>query len=413
MANSGLLARCLSGEVTASELEALIRREDPRLHAWVETRLETETHDGPLRGVPYGAKDIIETKGYRTSYGSPLYAGRMGESDAAIIRLLRSRGAVLMGKTQTTAFAFFDPAPTRNPRRPDHTPGGSSSGSAAAVAAGMVPFAIGSQTQGSIIRPASFCGVVGIKPTYGLLPVEGMLPFAPTLDTVGFFTQTALDLRLLWQALGYAVDGELPPVYGVIELPVGARMRETFRRSLDILAAYGCRIERVSPQPGFERLWQAVQCVNRYEGARTHEQRYREYGTAIGLKLAQLVRDGLETSEASYREALATIDEMKLQLARVFTKYPILLSPAAPGPAPRGLGSTGDPRCNGPWTGLGVPVVCIPMPVGDALPLGLQMAAAWHHEASLIAAACHLQALLKIEDSPQTSPRRPEYPENR
>src|ERR1700680_1512640 len=150
-----------------------IRELEPSIHAWVQVQPERPTADGPLSEIPFGAKDIIETKGMATEYGSPIYRGRLGAADAAIIREMRSHGAILLGKTVTTAFAYRTPGPTRNPRNLDHTPGGSSSGSAAAIAAGMVPFTIGEQTRGSMIRPASYCGVTGFKPTYDLLSMEG------------------------------------------------------------------------------------------------------------------------------------------------------------------------------------------------------------------------------------------------
>src|SRR6266852_3450924 len=181
-----------------------IRAADASIQAWVQVLPQKPTGNGKLSGIPFGAKDIIETKGLATEYGSPIYKGRIGTEDAAIVRDLRSRGAVLMGKTQSTAFAYRTPAPTRNPRNLEHTPGGSSSGSAAAVAAGMVPVAIGTQTGGSVLRPASFCGVTGFKASYGLLPMEGVLPLAKSLDTLGFFTQTPGDMLALWEALGYS-----------------------------------------------------------------------------------------------------------------------------------------------------------------------------------------------------------------
>jgi Asp-tRNA(Asn)/Glu-tRNA(Gln) amidotransferase A subunit family amidase len=184
-----------------------IRELEPSIHAWVVVQPERPTADGPLSEIPFGVKDIVETKGMATEYGSPLYKGRVGTADAAIIRDLRSRGAILLGKTVTTAFAYRTPGPTRNPRNVDHTPGGSSSGSAAAVAAGMVPFTIGEQTRGSMIRPASFCGVTGFKPTYDLLPTEGMLPFAKSLDTLGLYTHTPADMIALWKAMGKPVAG--------------------------------------------------------------------------------------------------------------------------------------------------------------------------------------------------------------
>src|SRR5437667_1742804 len=180
-----------------------IRAMDSSIKAWVEVSPQRPTGNGKLLEIPFGAKDIIETKGLATEYGSPIYKGRIGTEDAAIVRELRSRGAVLMGKTQSTAFAYRTPAPTRNPRNLEHTPGGSSSGSAAAVAAGMVPFAIGTQTGGSVLRPASFCGVTGFKPTYGLLPMQGVLQFAKSLDTLGLFTHRPADMLAFWEAMGH------------------------------------------------------------------------------------------------------------------------------------------------------------------------------------------------------------------
>src|SRR4029077_17456903 len=164
---------------------------DQELRAWVEVAPQDPLGSGPLDGIPFGVKDIFETRGLPAGFGAPAYSSRKGQADAALVMQLRSPGAAMMGKTQTTALASFDPSPTRNPRNPDYTPGGSSSGSAAAVAAGLVPFALGSQTQGSVIRPASYCGAAGFKPTFGLLSLEGVLPFAPSLDTAGLFTQDA------------------------------------------------------------------------------------------------------------------------------------------------------------------------------------------------------------------------------
>ena len=178
-----------------------IRTLDPSIHAWVTVDPQPATGRGPLSGVPFGAKDIIDTQKLPTQYGSPIYRGRIASDDAAIVTTLRSLGAILVGKTHTTAFAYRDPAPTRNPHSLQHTPGGSSSGSAAAVAAGMVPLGLGTQTQGSVIRPASFCGIVGFKPTYGVLSMEGILPFAESLDTLGFFTRTVDEMIEVWDAL--------------------------------------------------------------------------------------------------------------------------------------------------------------------------------------------------------------------
>src|SRR5215475_9579612 len=182
-----------------------IRDMDPSIRAWVQVLPQRPTGQGKLSEIPFGVKDIIETRGLATEYGSPIYKGRIGSADAGIVRDLRQRGGILLGKTQCTAFAYFTPPPTRNPRDLEHTPGGSSSGSAAAVAAGMVPFALGTQTRGSVLRPASYCGVTGFKASYGLLSLDGVLPCAKSLDTLGLFTHSAADMLALWEALGYPV----------------------------------------------------------------------------------------------------------------------------------------------------------------------------------------------------------------
>src|SRR5712671_1256386 len=224
-----------------------IRELEPSIHAWVKVQPERPTADGPLSEIPFGAKDIIETQEMATEYGSPLYKGRIGTKDAAIIREMRSRGAILLGKTVTTAFAYRTPGPTRNPRNLDHTPGGSSSGSAAAVAAGMVPFTIGEQTRGSMIRPASYCGITGFKPTYDLLPTEGMLPVSKSLDTLGLFTHTPTDMLALWKALGHPTGSEEQFAFGSPE-PIPdcePEMANAFRQALSALRTAGASIQSV------------------------------------------------------------------------------------------------------------------------------------------------------------------------
>src|SRR5688572_10082920 len=210
-----------------------IRASDSSIHAWVQVMPPRPTGDGPLAQIPFGAKDIMETRGLSTEYGSPIYKGRIGTSDAGIVQVLRSRGAVLMGKTHTTAFAYREPAPTVNPRNREHTPGGSSSGSAAAVAAGMVPFALGTQTMGSVLRPASYCGVTGFKGTYGLVSLEGVLPFATSLDTLGYFTHTPADMLTLWEAMGHSIGQAEDVAIGApdpipqVEAPMTAAFQST------------------------------------------------------------------------------------------------------------------------------------------------------------------------------------------
>jgi Asp-tRNA(Asn)/Glu-tRNA(Gln) amidotransferase A subunit family amidase len=389
----GLLSRFLEArEAGGAGVDALLRgcldriaARDGDLRAWVEVNRQPATGDGPLAGVPFGVKDIFETRGLATEYGSPLYAGRKGERDAALVATLRRQGGIMVGKTQTTSFAFFDPAPTRNPRAPGRTPGGSSSGSAAAVADGMVPFALGSQTQGSVIRPASYCGIAGFKPTYALLPVDGVLPFAPSLDTVGLFTSTAGDMLALWQRMGFPAMGEVRTHrLGYLDLPAEPEMAAAFREALLRLRAAGFSVEHVAMEGEFEAARAASRAVNWYEGARTHRKRWERYGPGIGVKLAALVEEGLAMPEERYREAVETIVRAKQIFLELFQIYPAVLTPAAPGRAPEGLASTGDPRMNAAFTGLGSPAVTVPLPVGSAPPLGLQIAAAPGNDSALL-----------------------------
>jgi Asp-tRNA(Asn)/Glu-tRNA(Gln) amidotransferase A subunit family amidase len=365
------------------------------IHAWVQVAPQPATGAGPLDGVPFGVKDIIETRGLATEYGSEIYRGRIGTEDAGIVRELRDRGAILLGKTQTTAFAYRTPPPTRNPRNLAHTPGGSSSGSAAAVAAGMVPFALGTQTQGSVLRPASYCGVTGFKPTYGLLPVEGVLPFAPTLDTLGLFTPTAEDMLRLWDAMGHATGREEAIVFGAPDPAprVDPEMQAAFSRAVDTLRAGGATVVSLDIGGLLETLFEATTRVMTYEGARVHQQRYAEYGDRIGPPLVDIVRSGMAIADADYRAARRTIDDGRIEMQRRFADAPVILVPAATGPAPRGLEWTGDARMNSPWTALGTPAISIPMPV-DGLPLGLQLVADVGHDGRVLRAAVHAAGLL-------------------
>src|SRR4029077_8480869 len=269
-----------------------IRELEPSIHAWVQVQPERPTGDGPLSEIPFGVKDIVETKGMATEYGSPLYKGRGGTEDAALIRERRSRGAILLGKTVTTAFAYRTPGPTRNPRNLDHTPGGSSSGSAAAGAEGMVPFTIGEQTRGSMIRPASYCGITGFKPTHDLLPMEGVLPLAKSEDTLGLYTHTAADMLVLWKALGHPEGSEEQFSFGAPE-PIRdcePEMAKAFRQSLSLLRRAGVRITTVEISEMLKKLEAANDLITLYEGARFHESPLKEFGARLDQPLAALVR---------------------------------------------------------------------------------------------------------------------------
>ena len=383
-----------------------IRTLDPRIQAWVQVAPQPALGDGPLAGIPFGAKDIMETRGLSTEYGSAIYKGRLGNTDAAIVTSLRRRGAILLGKTHTTAFAYRTPAPTRNPRNLEHTPGGSSSGSAAAVAAGMVPFALGTQTRGSILRPASYCGVTGFKPTYGLVPIDGVLPYAKSLDTVGFFTHTPADMLALWEAMGHSsglpavaprgaeVGGDAPLSVGVPDpMPdVDAEMAAALQNAIDTIRRAGIRTQSVDIAELLRILDAATNDVAFYEAARFHEQRWKEHGARL-LELADLVKTGLQMPKERYVRALEQIRQGRSRMAELYKTTPIILAPAATGAAPEGLSYTGDPRINAPWTGLGTPAVSIPMPVGG-LPLGLQVTANRGEDARVLRAAVQLHRAL-------------------
>jgi Asp-tRNA(Asn)/Glu-tRNA(Gln) amidotransferase A subunit family amidase len=381
-----------------------IRELDPKIHAWAVVQPERPTADGPLSEIPFGAKDIIETQGMATEYGSPLYKGRMGTADAAIIREMRSRGAVLLGKTVTTAFAYRTSGPTRNPRNLEHTPGGSSSGSAAAVAAGMVPFTIGEQTRGSMLRPASYCGVTGFKPTHDLLPMEGVLPLAKSQDTLGLYTHTPTDMLALWKALGHPEGREEQFVFGAPEpMPVcEPEMAHAFQQSVALLRGAGVGIRNINISGMLKELEEANDLITLYEGARFHEARLKEYGDKLDQPLAELVRDGLKITAEKYNEAVKLVSHGRTRMAEFFASTPVILTPAATGAAPLGLSTTGDPAMNAPWTALGTPAISIPMPVVSGLPLGLQLTANLGQDARVLRAAIHLQS--RFDAEPKISP---------
>jgi Asp-tRNA(Asn)/Glu-tRNA(Gln) amidotransferase A subunit family amidase len=372
-----------------------IRTLDGSIHAWVQVLPQKPTGTGKLSEIPFAAKDIMETRGLSTEYGSPIYRGRIGTADAAIVRDMRGRGAILLGKTHTTAFAYRTPAPTRNPRNLEHTPGGSSSGSAAAIAAGMVPVAFGTQTRGSVLRPASYCGVTGFKASYGLLPMEGVLPFAKSLDTLGLFTHTPADMLALWDAMGHSVGQTEDFALGVPDpMPeVEPVMAAAFRNAVSMLRRAGASIRSIDIADMLVKLDQAAITVMFYEGARFHQQRFKEHGSRLA-DMADLVREGLQIPVARYDEARRYITECKARIAEIYKATPVILVPAATGPAPAGLTSTGDPRMNAPWTALGTPAISIPMPVQTGLPLGLQLTADHGQDARLLRTAVRVNRML-------------------
>jgi Asp-tRNA(Asn)/Glu-tRNA(Gln) amidotransferase A subunit family amidase len=337
---------------------------------------------GPLHGVPIGIKDLIDTIDMPTGYGSPIYAGHRPAWDAACVALLRAAGAVILGKTVTTEFAMFTPGKAANPHHPGHTPGGSSSGSAAAVADSMVPLALGTQTAGSIIRPASFCGVVGYKPTHGQFPVAGIKALSETLDTLGGMARSVADLALLRAAF---VGGparlqalEHAPRLGLCRTPQWPHATAATREALDAaarqLAAAGATVRELELPAEFANLAAVQETIQVFEGARCCAYELTRHRERLSQKLLELLAPAEGISYAAYAEALALAETCRRQLETLFTDYDALLVPSAPGEAPAGLEATGNPLFNRMWTLLHTPAVNLPGLTGPkGLPVGVQV----------------------------------------
>lgn len=355
---------------------------------------------GPLHGVPVGIKDLIDTVDMPTSYGSPIYAGHRPAWDAACVALLRAAGAVILGKTVTTEFAMFTPGKTANPHNVAHTPGGSSSGSAAAVTAGMVPLALGTQTAGSIIRPASFCGVVGYKPTHGQFPVAGIKALSHTLDTLGGFARSVADFALL-RAVLVGGPAQLPaleraPRLGLCRTPQWPYATDATRAALESagqrLAAAGAEVRELPLPPAFAHLTAAQETVQIFEGARCCAYELTAHRDRLSAKLLELLAPATSLTYAAYAEALALAATCRRQLETVFTDCDALLVPSAPGEAPAGLDTTGDPLFNRMWTLLHTPAVTLPGHTGPhGLPVGVQVIGPLGMDERLLAIAAWMQ----------------------
>jgi Asp-tRNA(Asn)/Glu-tRNA(Gln) amidotransferase A subunit family amidase len=359
----------------------------------------------PLYGVPVGVKDIFHVDGFPTRAGSELPPEALAGPQAETVTALLDAGAVVLGKTVTTEFAYFEPGPTRNPHDLDRTPGGSSSGSAAAVAAGMVPLALGSQTIGSVIRPASFCGVVGVKPSYDRLPLEGVLPLSPSADHVGFFTQDAAGARIAADVL--APEWEDPegepggtPVIGVPHENYLSQADEAmvaqFERKLDELASAGYEIRRTDALGDIEPVNERHRDMVAAEAALEHAALYEEYGDHYGDGTVELLEDGREVDVGRLADARNGRRTLRADLTRRMdeTAVDVWAAPAAPGPAPEGIDTTGDPVMNLPWTHAGLPTVGLPAGELGGLPVGIQFAGRFGADEQLLAWAASLQGAL-------------------
>ena len=358
---------------------------------------------GPLAGIPIGIKDIVDVEGMPTRAGSPLTSDDIARHDAPVVARLRSAGAVILGKLATTEWAFLDPAPTRNPWNLRHTPGGSSAGAAAAVAAGMCLAAIGSQTGGSIVRPAAYCGVAGFKPTYGVVSTDGVVPLAPSLDHVGPIGRTVGDLQALWQVISEATDrGDvrtdamasdaqqtLPPRLALVETffmqNADRAVRASVRSALGILQQAGATITDAVLPESFAEVHAMHGRILAWEAARYHRLMFEMHPTQFGPNVARLIQEGLALLRAAYDEALLHQARFQQHLTECFTDIDALVMPATETTAPASLDTTGNPWFNSPWSYAGIPVVSLPCSLADdGLPVALQLVGLAHDEASLL-----------------------------
>jgi len=405
-----LQAGLLSCEELVTACLARIEELDPTIQAWVRLRAEPAldearaidagtdgaTIDRPLAGIPVGLKDIIATAGLETSAGSRVLRGWVPDDDAVAVRRLRRHGAIVLGKTVTTEFASADPAPTRNPADPAHTPGGSSAGSAAAVAADQCLGALGTQTAGSILRPAAYCGAVGFKPTYDAVSREGVIPLAWSMDHVGPITKTVEDAALLYEALRGEPPTAGPPPDGH-RFTVGVTDRYFDTDDPHMVAAFGTAlaaarelgwdVRTVRLPASFEAAAQAAMVVITAEIAAVHEDWFREQPDAYGPQLRELIEAGQRILAATYLRGQRLRRQATEEMRALFDDVDLVMTPTTPAPAPSGFGTTGDASYNLPFSSFGMPALSVPVPASTThLPTGVQFVADHHWEAGLLEA---------------------------
>lgn len=365
--------------------------------------------DGVLFGVPVGLKDIIDTCNLPTGDGTPLHAGRMPRHDAALVWRLRAAGALVMGKTVTTEMATYSPGKTRNPHNPEHTPGGSSSGSAAAVAAGHVPLAVGTQTNGSVIRPASYCGVIGFKPSFGMIARTGVLKQSPTLDQMGVFGRSVADVALLAQVLTGHDENDLatrpravppllhtamqeppvPPTLAWVRTPFWGRVEPDAQAAFEeLVGLLGERIKPFDLPPSAADAVQWHRTIMEAEIAGSYEADYGRGRDQMSASLREQIERGLAITAVEHRKASERIAVINEGFEGVFDHFSALLTPATLGTAPQGLASTGDPIMCTLWTYAGMPAITLPLLRGaNGLPLGVQLVGQRGDDARLLRTA--------------------------
>lgn len=436
-ASRSIWEKKLSPAKLADSLLKRIDKLEPVIHAWVTLDAEAviraaearskEAEEGklrgPLHGIPIGIKDIYLTEGVRTTAGSKLMSGFIPQQDATAVSRLKNEGAIILGKTETTEYAYTDPAPTRNPWNPKHTPGGSSSGSAAAVSAGMCPGALGSQTGGSTIRPAAYCGIVGLKPTYGRISRYGMFPLAWTLDHVGILTRNVRDAALLLEVISgrdskdptsstlsfpsYSakVNDTSPPKLGVLKgffydyasESVKKSMNETVKR----LESAGAETTEVRPPRILDLVLPSHRIIMSTEAASVHEEDFNRNPEDFRPKIRGLIASGLLTPASTYLKAQRIRTIFVKEVSQIIEPYDCLIIPSTPATAPRGLANTGDASFNSPWSLCGLPTISIPSGLTKRrLPLGLQIIGKSYDEETLLQTSQWCEKVLSFDSRP-------------
>jgi Asp-tRNA(Asn)/Glu-tRNA(Gln) amidotransferase A subunit family amidase len=349
----------------------------------------------PLFGELVGIKDIFRVDGFETRAGSSLPPEALKGMEAESVSRLKEAGALILGKTVTTEFAYFSPGPTRNPKNLAYTPGGSSSGSAAAIAAGLSALTLGTQTIGSIVRPASFCGVVGIKPSYERISRSGVIPLAPSLDHVGFFAPNMTEARraapLLYKDWDDRIEPRKRPILGIPDGPYLMNVSELglahFKVVCNKLAMSGYELRHAAVMPDFPEIRARHNIILAAEAARVHAAWFEQYGDRYAAKTSELIQSGQNVSASELAEALQGQKRLRAELNAAMYAHQIDLwiSPSTPGPAPKGLDSTGDPVMNLPWTQAGMPALNLPSGLSpEGLPMGLQVTAGWATDEALL-----------------------------
>lgn len=360
---------------------------------------------GPLHGIPVAIKDIIDTADMPTCYGTPIYEGHVPSADAACVALLREAGAIVLGKTVTTEFAAVTPGKTRNPHNTQHSPGGSSSGSAAAVADCMAPLALGTQTVGSTIRPSAYCGAVGFKPTWQTFSLAGVKPQAESLDTLGLMARCVGDIALLGDALlaGFSAEvalPERPPRIGFARSPHWPKAEpytvEIMERAMETFRAAGAEVEDCDAVDGFDDALDAHWTILSFEFARVLSYERTVHREGLSPALLNLLDGGMKIGLQDYRAALAVAESCRLQAGRIFDRYDILLTPAAAGEAPSDPRTPTDLLFQRLWTVLRLPVITLPGFTGPTgLPVGIQLVGAPMGDGALLGAALWVEAAIR------------------